>query len=169
MRNIRLGAYVFYKGVIDQACNWYMAEGGTYITDGDYHSYTLGLSGVFMLLGNSLQLKVDAGLNNIDVTGSLRHSLHTPVLQTAVYYSTGHFSFSGYYNTPRKGLDPQTGFLKTKCDYGLTAAWGKRDCSCRLVAGAYSEARTTREAITAMPTIHSTATRCRARADRRFS
>lgn len=100
MRNVRLGAYVFYKGVIDQARNWYMAEGGklvrTYITDGDYHSYTLGLSGVLMLLGNSLQLKVDAGLNNIDMTGSLRHSLHTPVLQTAVYYATGHFSFSGY-------------------------------------------------------------------------
>ena len=149
MRNVRLGAYVFYKGVIDQARNWYMAEGGklvrTYITDGDYHSYTLGLSGMLMLLGNSLQLKVDAGLNNIDMTGSLRHSLHTPVLQTAVYYATGHFSFSGYYNTPRKGLDPQTGFLKTKCDYGLTAAWGNKglfvQIGCRRIFGGKDDVR----------------------------
>lgn len=129
-KNVNLSAYLYYNGVLDIGNNYYLTENNkiiqTFMTNGNYHHYQLGINCMFNLLKRNLQLKLTAAFDNFNQTGIYHENLHEPVFTADLYYNIGKFSLAAYYKTPRKRLHDTPIYDKEKCNYGLTASWGHR-------------------------------------------
>lgn len=125
-----LSAYAMYDGIIDNPVSSYTTEGNTmvktYINGGNFHSYTLGMNGVLRLLSNSLQLRVSPMFSHVALTGTYKNRHSQLGFYSELYYSTGAFSLSGYYNSPQTYLSSTPWYYKAKCNYGMTASWSHR-------------------------------------------
>lgn len=125
-----LAAYAMYNGTIDNYVNLFTIEGSnmvnTHINGGNFHSYVVGVNGVLRLLSNSLQLRLSPTFSHNALTGTYRNKHNRFFIYSEVYYSTGAFSFSGYYTSPQTILVSSPVYSKSKCDYGMTASWSHR-------------------------------------------
>lgn len=125
-----LAAYAMYNGTIDNYVNLFTIEGSnmvnTHINGGNFHSYVVGVNGVLRLLSNSLQLRLSPTFSHKALTGTYRNKHNRFFIYSEVYYSTGAFSFSGYYTSPQTILVSSPVYSKSKCDYGMTASWSHR-------------------------------------------
>lgn len=125
-----LVAYAMYNGTIDNYVNLFTIEGSnmvnTHINGGNFHSYVVGVNGVLRLLSNSLQLRLSPTFSHKALTGTYRNKHNRFFIYSEVYYSTGAFSFSGYYTSPQTILVSSPVYSKSKCDYGMTASWSHR-------------------------------------------
>lgn len=125
-----LAAYAMYNGTIDNYVNLFTIEGSnmvnTHINGGNFHSYVVGVNGVLRLLSNSLQLRLSPTFSHKALTGTYRNKHNRFFIYSEVYYSTGAFSFSGYYTSPQTILVSLPVYSKSKCDYGMTASWSHR-------------------------------------------
>lgn len=125
-----LAAYAMYNGTIDNYVNLFTIEGSnmvnTHINGGNFHSYVVGVNGVLRLLSNSLQLRLSPTFSHNALTGTYRNKHNRFFIYSEVYYSTGAFSFSGYYTSPQTILVSLPVYSKSKCDYGMTASWSHR-------------------------------------------
>lgn len=125
-----LAAYAMYNGTIDNYVNLFTIEGNnmvnTHINGGNFHSYVVGVNGVLRLLSNSLQLRLSPTFSHKALTGTYRNKHNRFFIYSEVYYSTGAFSFSGYYTSPQTILVSLPVYSKSKCDYGMTASWSHR-------------------------------------------
>lgn len=125
-----LAAYAMYNGTIDNYVNLFTIEGNnmvnTHINGGNFHSYVVGVNGVLRLLSNSLQLRLSPTFSHKALTGTYRNKHNRFFIYSEVYYSTGAFSFSGYYTSPQTILVSSPVYSKSKCDYGMTASWSHR-------------------------------------------
>ena len=125
-----LVAYAMYNGTIDNYVNLFTIEGSnmvnTHINGGNFHSYVVGVNGVLRLLSNSLQLRLSPTFSHNALTGTYRNKHNRFFIYSEVYYSTGAFSFSGYYTSPQTILVSSPVYSKSKCDYGMTASWSHR-------------------------------------------
>ena len=125
-----LSAYAKYDGVIDNNISFYTVEDNmmvqTYACDGNYNKYTLGVSGVLRLLSNSLQLRLMPEFFHTNLTGTYKERLNQLGFYAQLHYSTGAYSFSGYYNAPQTILSSTPWYYKSKCNYGLSASWNHR-------------------------------------------
>lgn len=125
-----LVAYAMYNGTIDNYVNLFTIEGSnmvnTHINGGNFHSYVVGVNGVLRLLSNSLQLRLSPTFSHNALTGTYRNKHNRFFIYSEVYYSTGAFSFSGYYTSPQTILVSLPVYSKSKCDYGMTASWSHR-------------------------------------------
>lgn len=125
-----LAAYAMYNGTIDNYVNLFTIEGSnmvnTHINGGNFHSYVVGVNGVLRLLSNSLQLRLSPTFSHKALTGTYRNKHNRYFIYSEVYYSTGAFSFSGYYTSPQTILVSLPVYSKSKCDYGMTASWSHR-------------------------------------------
>lgn len=125
-----LSAYAMYDGIIDNPVSSYITEGNkmvkTYINGGNSHSYTLGINGVLRLLSNSLQLRVSPTFSHVALTGTYKNRHSQLGFYSELYYSTGAFSFSGYYSSPQTYLNSTPWYYKEKCNYGASASWNYR-------------------------------------------
>lgn len=119
-----------YNGTIDNYVNLFTIEGSnmvnTHINGGNFHSYVVGVNGVLRLLSNSLQLRLSPTFSHKALTGTYRNKHNRFFIYSEVYYSTGAFSFSGYYTSPQTILVSSPVYSKSKCDYGMTASWSHR-------------------------------------------
>lgn len=127
---LTLSAYAEYNGIIDNNVRSYTAEDNTmvstFINGGNSNSYTVGISGVFRLLSNSLQLRLTPAFCHVDLTGTYKEHHNQLKLYSEIYYNIGNFSFSGYYNAPEYSLSSTPWYYKAKCNYGLSASWSHR-------------------------------------------
>lgn len=125
-----LVAYAMYNSTIDNYVNLFTIEGSnmvnTHINGGNFHSYVVGVNGVLRLLSNSLQLRLSPTFSHNALTGTYRNKHNRFFIYSEVYYSTGAFSFSGYYTSPQTILVSSPVYSKSKCDYGMTASWSHR-------------------------------------------
>lgn len=125
-----LAAYAMYNGTIDNYVNLFTIEGSnmvnTHINGGNFHSYVVGVNGVLRLLSNSLQLRLSPTFSHKALTGTYRNKHNRFFIYSEVYYSTGAFSFSGYYTSPQTILVSSPVYSKSKCDYGMTVSWSHR-------------------------------------------
>lgn len=125
-----LVAYAMYNSTIDNYVNLFTIEGSnmvnTHINGGNFHSYVVGVNGVLRLLSNSLQLRLSPTFSHKALTGTYRNKHNRFFIYSEVYYSTGAFSFSGYYTSPQTILVSSPVYSKSKCDYGMTASWSHR-------------------------------------------
>lgn len=125
-----LVAYAMYNSTIDNYVNLFTIEGSnmvnTHINGGNFHSYVVGVNGVLRLLSNSLQLRLSPTFSHNALTGTYRNKHNRFFIYSEVYYSTGAFSFSGYYTSPQTILVSLPVYSKSKCDYGMTASWSHR-------------------------------------------
>lgn len=129
LKNFNLSAYVNYTGWYDIAKNYYTRYNDkllhTYVSDGSYHDINFGIGATQYLLNKSLQIKVNAGLNRVIITGlnSARNSRFNGGISAA--YFTGNFTFSGYYYPQSTVLETSSStFFKNRDYYGVTASWG---------------------------------------------
>lgn len=125
-----LAAYAMYNGTIDNYVNLFTIEGSnmvnTHINGGNFHSYVVGVNGVLRLLSNSLQLRVSPTFSHVALTGTYKNRHSQLGFYSELYYSTGAFSFSGYYSSPQTYLNSTPWYYKEKCNYGASASWNYR-------------------------------------------
>lgn len=119
-----------YEGIYNIMKEAYYPEGNTLIhsfaSDGNLHSFSLGVRGTMTLLNKSLQLLMGVKGVRYIYTG-MRTARNTEYhLRTQVQYFLGKFAFSGYCTYQSKMLTMQMRFYKEHPDYGFSASWSHK-------------------------------------------
>lgn len=95
------------------------------INSGNSHDWIANLSGSLRLLDNSLSLRAGVTAERVVLTGIDARTLNNFTANVSANYFLGHFSFSGYYNSPAKHLGGWShGTCATmRSNYGLSIGY----------------------------------------------
>lgn len=131
MSRISLTAYAQYTGYTNMVKDIYTPEDGmmvcTFINDGSYHHLSLKADATAYLCGRSLQLKGGIGYERWMMRGLYSDNLSRFVYDFSATSFIGPFTISGYFRPSAKELGFLSYITKTRCDYGLAAAWGHKE------------------------------------------
>lgn len=125
--NLTLATFFTYSGCYDLARQYYFTENdylvNTYLSDGNYHQTTIGVSGNLALLNKSLYIKMGVGYSYQKLTGVNAASNRQWQYRLSTNYYIGEFSFMGYFTPAYKTFYP---YVETRCDYGISGTWGHK-------------------------------------------
>lgn len=128
VKNFSMSAYVDYTGWYNCVKDFYTNFNNkllhTFVSDGNYHNIDFMVGATSYLLNKSLQIKANAGLNRVIITGmnSARNSRFSGSVSAA--YFTGNLTFTGYFKPQSTMLSESSAFYKNINSYGITASWG---------------------------------------------
>lgn len=121
--------YVTYTGHDDLIKDRYFQEGDkmvhTFLTDGNFHQLLAGLGLSKSLFNRSLQLQTNINYYYQKVNGLYSDDNNYMECRVSAAYFIKGFTFTGKFGTPSTLLTSNSTLYRRRCNYGLTASWGK--------------------------------------------